>query len=164
LEANRLIYAFFFIFATYFFYHNVMEKLDFAYFKSHQYCDNPSCSHYGLVGHNNLRIHSTKSGQIRCNKCVSKPFSVRKGTMFFDLRTPIDKVIRLLGLLSSGIGVNALCREEDVTADSLRSWVVLAANHVDAFTAYMQQNMHLEQVQIDEFWSFIRKKRELGCK
>jgi len=24
----------------------------------------------------------------------------------------------------------------------------------------MQQNMQLEQIQIDEFWSFIRKKRK----
>ena len=33
--------------------------------------------------------------------------------------------------------------------------------HVNEFTAYLQQEMHLEQVQIDEFWSFIRKKRTL---
>jgi hypothetical protein len=137
-----------------------MQKVDFDMFKSHQYCDNVNCSHYGQVGAGNLRTHSTKSGQVQCNKCKTKPFSVRKGTMFFDLRTPIDKIISVLSLLASGIGVNALCRQQEVTSDSLRSWIVLAATHVDAFTAYMQQNMHLEQVQIDEFWSFIRKKRE----
>ncbi|MFN0200556.1 MAG: hypothetical protein ACKVTZ_03505 [Bacteroidia bacterium] len=137
-----------------------MQKEEFELFKSQQYCDNENCSHYGQVGAGNLRTHSTKSGQVKCNKCESKPFSVRKGTMFFDLRTPIDKIIMVLSLLSSGMGVNALCREQDVTADSLRSWIILAATHVDAFSAYMQQNMHLEQVQIDEFWSFIRKKRE----
>jgi len=27
--------------------------------------------------------------------------------------------------------------------------------------AYMQRDMGLEQVQIDEFWSFVLKKREL---
>ena len=95
---------------------------------------------------------------------IFKPFSVRKGTMFFGLRTPMDKIINVLGLLASGVGVNAMCREQDVTADSLRSWIVLAANQVTAFTEYMQQNRHLEQVQIDEFWSFIRKKRELDRK
>jgi hypothetical protein len=139
-----------------------MTISDFEIFKSHQFCDNETCTHYGQVGQGNLRTHSRKSGQIQCNRCNSKPFSVRKGTMFFDLRTPIDKVISVLGLLASGMGVNALCREQKVTADSLRAWVILAANHVDAFSAYMQQDMHLEQVQIDEFWSFIRKKRELN--
>ena len=76
----------------------------------------------------------------------------------------MDKIINVLGLLARGVGVNAMCREQDVTADSLRSWIVLAANQVTAFTEYMQQNRHLEQVQIDEFWSFIRKKRELDRK
>ena len=81
--------------------------------------------------------------------------------MFFGLRTPMDKIIRVLQLLSSGMGQNAICRQEDVTGDSVRSWIILASEQVSSFTAYMQRDMALEQVQIDEFWSFIRKKREL---
>jgi hypothetical protein len=59
------------------------------------------------------------------------------------------------------MGVNAVCRENDVTADSLRDWIVLAATHVSEFSAVLERDMHLDQVQIDEFWSFIRKKRAL---
>ena len=72
----------------------------------------------------------------------------------------MDKIARVLGLLASGIGVNAVCRENDVTADSLREWVLLASGHVKAFSAFLEQDMHLDQVQIDEFWSFMRKKKE----
>ena len=81
--------------------------------------------------------------------------------MFYRLRTPIDKIIQVLRLLSSGMGQNAICRQEDVTGDSVRSWIILASEQVSAFTEHMQRDMHLDQVQIDEFWSFIRKKREL---
>lgn len=81
--------------------------------------------------------------------------------MFFGLRTPIDKIIQVLQLLCSGMGQNAICRQEDVTGDSIRSWIILASEQVNAFSEYMQRDMHLEQVQIDEFWSFIRKKRKL---
>lgn len=70
----------------------------------------------------------------------------------------MDKIARVLGLLASGMGVNAVCRENDVTADSLRDWLLLAAHHVNEFSAYLEHDMHLEQVQIDEFWSFVRKK------
>lgn len=138
-----------------------MSETDFDIFRRHQYCDNPSCPCYKEVGAGNICIKTRKNGQVYCNKCDSPPFSVRKGTMFFGLRTSMDKIISCLSLLARGIGVNAVCSEQDVTADSLRSWIVLAADQVDGFTAYMQQDMHLEQVQIDEFWSFIRKKREL---
>ena len=136
-----------------------MSDKDFNIFKSHQYCDNPACSCYKQVGIGNIQTKTRKNGQVYCNVCQSRPFSVRRGTMFYGLRTPMDKIIRALGLLASGTGVNSVCRSEDVTADSLRSWIVLAATQVNAFSRYMEQDMHLEQVQIDEFWSYIRKKR-----
>lgn len=81
--------------------------------------------------------------------------------MLFGLRTPLDKIVRVLSLLASGMGQNAVCKQEDVTGDSVRAWVVKASEQVSAFTQFMQQGMGLEQVQIDEFWSFIRKKREI---
>ena len=137
-----------------------MEESDFSAFKKGQYCDNVECLSYQQVGMNNLRIKSRKNHQLYCNKC-GNTFSVRRGTMFYGLRTDMEKIISCLGLLASGIGVNAVVREQGVTADSLRSWIVLASVQVDSFTKYLQQNMHLEQVQIDEFWSFIKKKREI---
>lgn len=136
-----------------------MTKEEFHLFKSHQYCDNPVCVCYGQVGQWNLKINSLPKGQVYCKPCGSV-FSVRRGTMFFGLRTPMDKIVDCLTLLASGMGSNAVCRARNVTGDSLRSWISLAADQVTAFTAYMQKDMHLEQVQIDEFWSFIRKKKE----
>ncbi|MGL5402542.1 MAG: transposase, partial [Acinetobacter sp.] len=105
----------------------------------------------------NVCIKTRKNKQLYCNKC-QKTFSVRKGTMFYCLHTPMEKIVRLLNMLASGLGVNALCRVEAVTPDSLRAWIILASQQVASFNQYMTQEMHLEQVQIDEFWSFIRKK------
>jgi len=81
--------------------------------------------------------------------------------MFFGLKTPIDKVIKVLQSLVRGMGLRNTCRQEKVTADSVLDWIEKAAQHVNEFTQYMQQEMHLEQIQIDEFWSFIRKKRKI---
>lgn len=136
-----------------------VSKEEFGLFKAHQYCDNPECSHYNLAGQDNIKTHSFQNAQCYCNQCHGKPFSIRKGTMFFDLRTPIDKIVRVLSLLVNGMGKNAVCRLEGVSGESVSSWLVLAAKHVEAFTTYLQKDMHLTQVQIDEFWSFIRKKK-----
>jgi hypothetical protein len=135
-----------------------MTKVEFDYFRRHQFCDNSNCSYYCQSDAGNLKIKSLAKGRVYCVNC-KVPFSVRKGTMFFGLRTNMDKIARVLGLLASGIGVNAVCRENDVTADSLRDWVLLAARHVNEFSVFLEQDMHLDQVQIDEFWSFIRKKK-----
>jgi hypothetical protein len=135
-----------------------MEKVDFMAFKAHQYCDNTDCSSYGLVDFGNLTTHSVVKGQVRCKTCKGKPFGVRRGTMFFGLRRSLDKIIMCLTYLASGTGMNAVCRNEGVDGQSLRSWIVLASVQVTAFTAYMQRDMALGEVQIDEFWSYIKKK------
>ena len=44
---------------------------------------------------------------------------------------------------------------------NILEWIIKASKHTNEFTQYMQQEMHLDQVQIDEFWSFIRKKRKI---
>ena len=85
-------------------------KEEFEVFKTHQYCDNPSCGFHGQVGQGNIKTYRVKGGQIYCNACDNGPFSIRKGTMFFDLRTPMDKIVGTLRLLARGIGQNAVCQ------------------------------------------------------
>jgi len=138
---------------------HMLTKEEFDLLKSRQYCDNPTCSCFNQVGVNNIRINSRPKGQVYCNKCRNI-WVLTKGTIFFDLRTPIKKVIETLQLLVRGMGFNNTCRTAKVSPGTVLEWIEKAANHSNEFTEYMQQNMNLEQVQIDEFWSFIRKKRK----
>lgn len=138
----------------------MLSKTEFNLLKKSQYCDNESCECYNKPEADNIRTNSRSKGQVYCNRCGNR-WVLTKGTMFFDLRTPIDKVLQVLLCLSRGMGLNNTCRQEKVTADSALEWIKKAANHCNEFTLYMQQEMHLEQIQIDEFWSFIRKKRKI---
>ena len=132
---------------------------EFELLKSHQYCDNVSCPQHNKTGLSNIKINSRSKGQVYCNICGNR-WVVTKGTIFFGLKTPLDKVINTLLLLVRGMGLrNASCQAE-VTVDSILYWLVKAATFSNEFTIYMQQEMHLDQVQIDEFWSFIRKKNK----
>jgi hypothetical protein len=83
-----------------------------------------------------------------------------EGDHVFYLRTPIEKVIKVLQSLVRGMGLNNTCRQENVTADSVLEWIIKASLHSNEFTQYMQQDMHLEQVQIDEFWVFHSEKNK----
>lgn len=137
----------------------MLSKLEFDLLKSSQYCDNSSCKCFNKVGAGNIKINSRAKGQVYCNVCKTI-WVITKGTVFFDLRTPINKVIKVLQCLARGMGLNNTCRQENVSAETTLAWIIKAANHSNEFTQYMQQEMHLEQVQIDEFWSFILKKRK----
>jgi hypothetical protein len=39
-------------------------------------------------------------------------------------------------------------------------WLKRAASHAQALTQVLANELHLNQVEIDEFWSFVQKKRE----
>lgn len=133
---------------------------DFELFKSRQFCDNEDCVHYEVVGGDNLKNHSRQQNQIYCNGCKNC-FVVTKGTIFYWRKTPLNKIVSDLSLLANGMGVNQTCRQEGVTADSIQVWIQQAGEHVESLTDYLQKDMDLNQSQIDEFWSFIRKKKRV---
>lgn len=133
---------------------------DFELLKSSQYCDTPSCSHYQQVLAGNIKTYCRKHNQVYCNgSCQGKPFVVTKGTIFYGLKTPLQKVVEVLCTLAGGMGLNNTCSLHGVTADAVLEWLVKAGSHVDELTAYMVGDLHLDQVQIDEFWSFVLKKK-----
>ena len=134
----------------------------FELFKSHQFCDNPDCSCYQKTNDGNIKIYSRKQGQVYCNVCKSPPFVVTKGTVFYWLKKPLELVVSTLMLLARGMGLNHTCGQQGATADSVLSWIEKAGRHAGEFTEFMVRDMGLGQVRIDEFWSFIQKKRKPG--
>lgn len=138
----------------------MLPKDEFNLLKSKQFCDNEACSSYNQVNESNIGINSRAKGQVYCKTCKNK-WVLTKGTMFFGLKTPIEKIMSVLMLLVRGMGLRSACRHENVTTDSASSWIEKAGEHMEEFTEYMQSGLHLEQVQIDEFWSFIQKKRKI---
>ena len=138
----------------------MLSKEEFSLLKSYQYCDNSDCPCYNQPGAGNICTNSRSKGQVYCNICNNR-WVLTKGTMFFGLRTPIDKVIDTLMCLVRGMGVNNTCKQQGVCSETLLDWINRAAIHVNELSVYMQQEMNLEQAQIDEFWSFIRKKKRI---
>ena len=134
-------------------------ELDFDKYKEQQFCDSIECEHYGQIGAGNIRTHSRKHRQVYCNQC-GHIWTITKETFFYHLKTPVSVVVEVLLLLSEGMGVNAVCRTKGVTADAISSWILKAAKHVREVTQYLEQEIHLSQCQIDEFWSFILKKKQ----
>ena len=133
-------------------------QLDFDKYKEWQFCDNKECECYGKIGAGNIKTNSRQYGQVYCNRCHNI-WVITKDTFFYGLKKPIDIVLKTLKLLSEGMGLRAVCRSMNVTADSVLDWIVKGAAHVNEISAYLKDEMHLTQCQIDEFWSFILKKR-----
>ncbi len=134
--------------------------LDFDKYQAQQFCNNLACDYYGKTGANNIRIHSRLHHQVYCNAC-KHIWVITKGTFFYNLKAQVSLILEVLKLLSEGMGLRAVCRNKGVTPDAAGAWIQKAAHHVNEVTVYLERDMHLTQCQIDEFWSYILKKKRI---
>lgn len=134
-------------------------NLDFDKYKLLQYCTNESCKYYNQIGLGNICTLSSKNNQVYCNGCKSR-WVITKDTFFYDLRSDKALIISVLKDLSEGKGQRAIERTTGVCLATQRRWLSRAANHVSQISDYLERDLHLDRVQIDEFWSFIFKKGE----
>ena len=128
-----------------------------------QPCPNPDCSHYRLMHRGNISAISTymtQSGKRRifcCSKC-ERPFSETRDTVFFDLRTPEEKVMMALKMLLVKVALSDISFVLGVTEATVLAWRRRAAQQAHALNVHWLRALPVTQVQLDEMWSFIRRK------
>ncbi len=107
-----------------------------------------------------LATYQTQSGRRRifaCKRC-GEQFSETRQTVFFDLRTPEEKVIIVLKLLLCKVELTSISFALGVTAETSLGWLRRAAEKATESNHYLLREVQVTQVQLDEMWSFIRRK------
>ncbi len=127
-------------------------------------CPNPRCPTYGQRGLNNLRPHgwSSKTRHIRCLRCTTcgKNFSERACTPFFRTQLPEETSLQIAQHLVEGTGLRATSRLCGVSLNTVLRFARRAGDHAQNFHDQMVQHVHVQQVQGDEAWAFVGKKRQ----
>lgn len=128
------------------------------------FCTNPACNLYGKTKQGNIisnGTYTTKSGRVRkfiCRTC-GNIFNDRTGTVFFDLRTPKDKVILALKLLLKGMSVRGIAEVLGSKPDTVLFWLRRASEHSEEVDAFLLRDLKVSKVELDELWTFVKKKR-----
>jgi len=126
------------------------------------YCPNPSCSVFGQEAENQLDRHTyygpDRTIQYRCRVC-GQTFSQTKGTFFYRLRTPREKVLQALAMVAEQGGIRATGRACGFDKDTIQSWVERAGRHAEEVSAYLIVACQLSQAQLDALWTFVKKRR-----
>jgi transposase-like protein len=127
------------------------------------YCPNEACELYGRTGLGNIRdgwqYGKNKTWMLRCKNCNTR-FSERTGTFFHGLRSEEDKILRTLKLLAEGNGIRATARIMEISTNTVKDWLGRAGEHVEEVSDYLMKDLHVEECQLDELWSFIKKRKE----
>ena len=128
-----------------------------------QPCPNQACSHYSLINRGNVRAiatYHTQSGQRRifdCKLCAEQ-FSETRQTVFFDLRTPEEKVILVLKLLLCKVELTSISFALGVTEETTLEWLRRAAEKAAEINQHLLREVPVTEVQLDEMWGFIARK------
>jgi transposase-like protein len=131
---------------------------------SHLACPNPDCSSYGQRGAGNLRPHgwSGKGQRIRCLRCTTcgRDCSERANTPLFGLRTDEATLVAIAHHLAEGTGCRATARLCGVSLNTVLRFTVRFGKHAELFHDSLVRHVHPEQIQPDEAWAFVGKKRQ----
>jgi len=102
----------------------------------------------------------TKSGQRRIFRCRdgATAFSETRDTVFFDLRTPEEKVIMALKMLLVGVDLTGIAFVLGVTEETTLEWLARAAAQARQIHDSLLRELPVTQVQRDERWNFIRRQ------
>jgi IS1 family transposase/transposase-like protein len=129
-----------------------------------QPCPNSNCEHYQLINRGNIRAISTyltASGKRRIFQCQTcgQTFSETRDTVFFDLRTPEEKVMLALKMLLVRVGLSDIGFVLGVTEATVLEWLERAAQQAEKINHHLLRELPVTQVQLDELWNFIERKR-----
>jgi transposase-like protein len=117
-------------------------------------CPNPDCRESHVVRNGSHRGRQ----RYLCRSCQTY-FGETQGTPMYALKTPAAEVAQALLIVMRRGSLRAA---EEITGhkyETISVWLKRAAAHAEALTQVLASDLHLSQVEIDEFWSFVQKKR-----
>ena len=117
-------------------------------------CPNPECSQPHVVRNGSHRGRQ----RYHCRNCQTY-FGETQGTPMYGLKTSAAEVAQALLIVMRRGSLRAA---EEITGhkyETISAWLKRAAAHAEALTQVLASDLHLSQVEIDEFWSFVQKKR-----
>lgn len=129
------------------------------------FCPHEVCLDYGVVGGGNITL-SHRYGKQRkyllwCKSC-ERTFSEKRGTIFYGLHTPMEKVLLALHCIAEGNNIAATARIIGSKEDTVRDWLRRAAEHSDQVSQLLIRELKLSQVELDELWAYIKKRGTSG--
>jgi len=132
-------------------------ELDFSQY----FCPNPDCINYGKKGLGNITTSTTFGKQriqlLRCKTC-NKRFSERHSTVFSGLHLEEKTITEILLCLAEGLSIRSCARVKGVNKDTVQRVLERARQHCLRILSELLKDLHLTECQMDELWSFIKKR------
>ena len=119
-------------------------------------CINEGCEYYNKTG--SMVWHKGgKNGYLQCRRC-RKGYSPLRGTLFYKKRVNPEEIVMVLKTLAEGGSIRGCERIYGHHRDTIIKWLKEAGRHSERVEQELIGQYEFNQVQVDELWTFIRKK------
>jgi hypothetical protein len=72
----------------------------------------------------------------------------------------MEEVLRTLALLPEKGSIRGVAQATGHDKNAICKWLDLAGSHCREVTEYYLNELHLNRIQVDEIWSYIKKREE----
>lgn len=127
-------------------------------------CPNKHCKTFNKIGLRNIiRKGQQKNGTQRyqCTDC-KRTFARTINTPFFHKHLSKKEIIHICKLLSEKNSFRAIARITNHHLDTIRSIASAIAEHCKKFNEYFVTELNLSPIEVDEMWSFVKKKKKIA--
>jgi len=126
-------------------------------------CPNRKCPLFGVKGGENVHVRRRYGPDgirfLNCRQCQAQ-FSERRGTPMFGLKLAKGKIVDVVKHLAEGTGVRATHRLTGVSRYAVGHLLKLVGKHAKAIHDDLVRDLEVPELQMDEMWSFVGKKRQ----
>jgi transposase-like protein len=121
------------------------------------FCPNIGCPARGQRNKGNISVHSQAEQRCYCEVCETT-FSVKKGTIFYRLKTDPVRVMLVITLLAHGCPVQAIVAAFGFDKRTVKKWWKRAGIHCQQVHEHIVEHsqLDLQQVQADEIKAKIQ--------
>ncbi|MFH1590715.1 MAG: hypothetical protein ABIC95_02195 [archaeon] len=134
-----------------------LRKLDVA-------CPNHDCRTFNKIGLRNIKRNGKQSNGTQKYKCIdcNRNFVRTINTPFFHKHLSKKEIINICKMLSEKTNFRAIARITEHHLDTIRSIADAVAKHCEKFNNYFVQELKLTPIEVDEMWSFVKKKKKIA--
>ncbi|WP_045215901.1 helix-turn-helix domain-containing protein [Desulfonatronovibrio magnus] len=132
-----------------------------------KFCPNKLCKQYGLSNKGNISIRG-KYGKdksrtlLYCRTC-GKRFASTHSSPVFGTHIPAETIRQIIHHTAEGVGVRATARLLGLDKDTVNRVILRADEHCARVLSDLLMSLELTDTQIDELWSFVKKRKILAA-
>ena len=134
---------------------------------SNYFCPNPKCKDHGIRGKGNIttstRYGKNKTHLLRCKSCNQR-FSENRNTIFMHSNYSRETIQRIILAIAECNSIRGTARILSLDKDGVNRVVLKAGEHCKEILQNLIGDLCLNECQLDELWTFIKKRKLFAAK